>query len=117
MFTLMLSDLGSGCAKLEGMQKWVTLTQLELRKFISERALCKNSGFHGAQPFLLMLLRTNLRIDVGQVILSDLGSPRCRPKPRIQVQVVYLGVGPRKHQSGTGGREIRRQFVKGVLSS
>lgn len=59
MFTPMLSDPGSGYAKWEGVQKWVTFTQLELRKLTSERALRKNSGPHGAHPLLLTLLKGN----------------------------------------------------------
>lgn len=70
MFTSMLSAPGSGCAELEGMQKWVILTQLDLRKLMSERALCKYSGLHGAQPLLLTLLGVNLRRHVCQLILS-----------------------------------------------
>lgn len=70
MFTSMLSAPGSGCAELEGMQKWVTLTQLDLRKLMSERAPCKCSGLHGAQPLLLTLLRVTLRRYDCQLILS-----------------------------------------------
>lgn len=88
---------------MEGMQKWVTLTHLKLRKFMSERALRKNLGFHVVQPLLLTLLKENLRRHVGQVILSYLGSLRSRPKSRIQVEVVYLAGNSRKHWSGSTG--------------
>lgn len=50
MFTPMLSAPGSGYAKLERMQKWVTFPQLEFRKLISERTLGENSGPHGVTP-------------------------------------------------------------------
>lgn len=47
MFTPMLSAPGSRRAGLEGMQKWVRLTQLELRKLIRVPALHKHRGFPG----------------------------------------------------------------------
>lgn len=47
MFTPMLSAPGSRCAGLEGMQKWVRLTQLELRKLIRVPALHKHCGLPG----------------------------------------------------------------------
>lgn len=74
MFTPKLYDSSSRYAKLEGMQKWVTITQLKLRKLMSERALDKNSDLHGTQALLLSLFKANLRRNVGQVILSGLGS-------------------------------------------
>ena len=114
MFTPMLPAPGSGCAELEGRQKWVVFTQLQLRKLISERPLGKNSGHHGSpQPLLPTPLRTNLRRHGGQVMLSDLGSPRSRPKSRFQAPVVYLGGGPRKHRSRSGGNQTGRQGAKG----
>lgn len=83
MFTPMLPAPGSRRAELEGMKKWVAFTQLQVRELISERAQGKNSGHHGApHPLLPTPLRTNPRRHGGQVMLSDLGSPRSRPKSR-----------------------------------
>lgn len=110
MFTPKLYDSSSRYAKLEGRQKWVTFTQLELRKLMSERALGKNSGLHGTQALLLTLFKANLRRNVGQVILSGLGSQRNRLKSRIQELIVYLGGRPRKHQSGSGRSETGRHL-------
>lgn len=108
MFTPMLSAPGRGCTELEGMQKWVAFTQLELGKLISKRAISKMLAFMvHPYPLLLTLLRTNLRRNVSQVILSELCTPRSRPKSRIQVQVVYLGGGPRKHCLGS--RKVRQE--------
>lgn len=41
----MLSAPGSGYAELEGMQKWVAFTQLELGKLISKGAISKMLAF------------------------------------------------------------------------
>lgn len=83
MFTPMLPAPGSSYTELEGMQKWVAFTQLQLRKLISDRAPGENSDPQGApQPWLPIQLRTNPQRHGGQVMLSDLCSPRSRPKSR-----------------------------------
>lgn len=107
MFTPKLYDSSSRYAKLEGMQKWVTFTQLEL---MSETALHKNSGLNGTWALLLTLFKVDLRKSVGQVILSGLGSQINRLKLRIQELIVHLGGCPRKHQSGSWGNETGRHL-------
>lgn len=83
MFTPMLPAPGSSYTVLEGMQKWVAFTLLQLRKLISERAPGENSDPQGApQPWLPTPLRTNPRRRGDQVMLSDLHSPRSRPRSR-----------------------------------
>lgn len=39
--------------------------------------------------------------DKGLIIWSSLDAPRRGPQTRIQVQVVFLGDDPRKHQKGS----------------
>lgn len=78
MFTPMLSAPGSGCAGLERMQKWVRLTQLELRKLIS-KPVSARQGLRpswSALPLTTNPIRANLRRNVNQVTVSSLGFPR-----------------------------------------
>ena len=115
MFTPMLPAPGSGYTELEGMQKWVAFTQLQLRKLISERAPGENSDPQGApQPWLPTPLRTNPRRPGGQVTLSDLCSPRSRPKSRCKqfTQEVVpgntdQGVGEMSRKAGSEGLVIK----------
>lgn len=111
----MLFAPGSRCAELEEMQKWVTLTQLELRKLISERAPCKNSGLHGTQPLLYLRWKSKETCMSTHIVWLEF------PKKQIKIKdssanSLFRGWS-RKYHSGSEESETRRQFVKGESSS